>query len=107
MSSDTRFSVEAYRRAGTELGTQGQDLASEAQSFLAAVSDSSVLGRNDTLGSIAVMIYDGVIAHVEQCLGTLVDAYDGFGTTLHDSADAYEAVEADNVTLGSSTAGDL
>ena len=97
-----QFDPSAWRSGGGQMMSAGDTIASQSQSFLGAVSDPSVFGGNDILGSVASMIYGLVIERMGGCLDTLSEGYGTYGDLASQTGDAYAELEANNVELSGS-----
>lgn len=100
-----QFDVGALRKAATGMDAAAQDLADKTQSVMGRCSDLSVLGTNDTLGSLAQMLYAAVLERVQQTVDSLVDATHEQGTRLATAADLYAQVEKDNAQAAAAITG--
>ena len=97
--SPANFTVNpgTIQKASEGMAESAQDLVTKTQSLLGEVSDVSALGTNDTLGSLASMLYSAVLERVQETVDSVAQEYGGNADNLAQAAQAYNAVETDAV----------
>ncbi|SDD77957.1 WXG100 family type VII secretion target [Auraticoccus monumenti] len=98
-----QFEPESLRRAAAGMDDAAQELLSKAQALLSEVGDVSALGTNDTLGSIASMLYSAVLARVQETVDSVSSELGAHGGALASAAEGYAGTEDANAQLGTST----
>lgn len=99
--SHVQFDVDSLRRAGAGLIESADDLAARTQSVVAECGDLTVLGTNDTLGSVAQLLHAAVLQRVQETVDSLTSATGDHGKLLQAAGDAYSETETVNTQLGS------
>lgn len=90
---DVQFNLASLESSGKRMDAAVEDLVQRTQSLLAEVSDVSVLGTNDTLGSIASMLYGLAIGAVQESVASVQDEYGSQGDRIRQAAASYQAAE--------------
>lgn len=98
--SHVQFDVDSLRRAGAGMIESADDLAARTQSVVAECGDLTVLGTNDTLGSVAQLLYAAVLQRVQETVDSLTGATGDHGELLQAAAEAYSETETVNTQLG-------
>lgn len=101
MSDDIVIDTVALRRSADELSATAQHVHNTGQALLSQVSDLSVLGTHDTLGSLAQLLYGAVLARVSETLDSISTEYINHATALAQSAADYDEYEAAAAEAGS------
>lgn len=105
--SQVVFSPESWSSNGRRMAQAADDIGSRGQSFLSEVSDSSVFGGNDALGSVAAMLYGLVVERMGACIESLADGYQSYAETMITTGDVYQQLEAEQVMLSQNVAGEI
>lgn len=103
MGDFVTFSPGALRKGAEGFTDSAQGLDSRLQALLSEVGDVSALGTNDTLGSLASMVYGVILERVQETSGSISDEYDDQAEALAIAARAYASVEQENAELGGSS----
>ena len=93
MTEHMQFNPTVLESSSKRMDGAVDDLVSKTEALLGEVSDVSVLGTNDTLGSIASMIYGMAISAVEESVRSVQDEYGNHGGKLREAASQYAAAE--------------
>lgn len=93
MSENLQFNVEAINQSSKKMQATADDLVAQVNSLLASVGDPSVLGTNDTLGSVASMLYGLAMDAVKQCVESIQNEYGSHSGKLSEAAKLYQAGE--------------
>jgi hypothetical protein len=107
MAGQLRFSPTSWVSNGQKLSAAGDDLASASQSFLAGVSDPSVFGGNDLVGSVAAMIYGLMVERLGGCLDTVAEGFQAHGSLVTQAGETYQELEASQVSTAQRVEGAL
>lgn len=91
--ADVQFNLGSLEGSSKRMDAAVEDLVSKTQSLLGEVSDVSVLGTNDTLGSIASMLYGLAITAVEESVASVQEEYGSQGERIREAAASYQAAE--------------
>lgn len=105
MAGQIQFSPTSWETNGRKLSAAGHDLGSASQSFLATVTDASVFGGNDLVGSVAAMIYGLMVQRLGGCLDTLAEGFTAHGELVTQAGQTYQELEADQVSTAQSIQG--
>lgn len=106
MAENLQFDVGALEGSSKRMQAAVEDMVTKTQSLLGEVSDVSALGTNDTLGSIASMIYGLALQAVQESVASVQESYGEHGSKLSDAAAQYAAVE-EGFAQAASKAGSL
>lgn len=104
--SQLRFDSASYTKASAGMADAGDEIANRTEALLAQVSDLSVLGTNDILGSVCQMIYGTYLDIFSETVTGLSDSYGDTAARLAAAGRAYAEVEAANAQ-GASQMGEL
>lgn len=99
------FDPGALDKAAAGFDDAAQDLIGRTQSLMGEVGDVSALGTNDTLGSIASMMYAVVLERVQETVDSIAEEYSAQQGALSSAAQAYRSTEEANAQLGASSVG--
>ncbi|EPH03742.1 hypothetical protein HMPREF1531_01167 [Propionibacterium sp. oral taxon 192 str. F0372] len=102
---DIQFHPASWRSAGEKMSGAGTSFGSEIASLLEQVSDVEACGCNDggTLADAAIaMIYPPVVQAFQEAIQGIGQSVDTQGQMMQETADMYEATEADNTDLAQS-----
>lgn len=97
-----QFDPTSLKRAADGINEAVQDLVAKTQALMGEVSDVSVMGTNDTLGGIASMLYEAVLARVQETVDSVTEEYGAHGERLEAASQAYATTE-DNAVQASAT----
>lgn len=95
--TDLRINPDGLHRASSLLQGEVDSLVRQTEAVLAEVSDVSALGTNDTLGSLASMIYGLAIDRVRETVASVEQEYRLHAQKLEIAAVLYERTESANV----------
>ena len=107
MAGQLQFSPTSWVTNGHKLSAAGDDLGSASQSFLSSVSDASVFGGNDLVGSAGAMIYGLMIQRLGGCLDTLAEGMSAHGHLVTEAGETYADLESAQVETATSIEGML
>jgi len=107
MAGQLQFSPTSWVTNGNKLTAAGDDLASASQSFISSVSDPSVFGGNDLVGSVAAMIYGLMVQRLGGCLDTLAEGFSAHGSLVTQAGQVYQELEAGQVSTAQTIEGAL
>ena len=102
-----QFSPTPWVTNGHKLSAAGDDLGSASQSFISSVSDVSVFGGSDLVGSVAAMIYGLMVERMGGCLDTLAEGKTAHGSMVTQAGETYADLEASQVDRATSIEGML
>ena len=105
MAGQLQFSPTSWVTNGHKLSAAGDDLGSASQSFISSVSDASVFGGNDLVGSVAAMIYGLMVERMGGCLDTLAEGMAAHGSMVTQAGETYADLEASQVDRATSIEG--
>ena len=91
--ADVQFNLGSLEVSGRRMDAAVEDLVAKTQSLLGEVSDVSVLGTNDTLGSIASMLYGLAIGAVQESVASVQEEYGVHGGKIREAAAQYQTAE--------------
>lgn len=91
--ADVQFNLGSLEASGRRMDAAVEDLVSRTRALLDEVSDVSVLGTNDTLGSIASMLYGLAIGAVQESVASVEEEYGVHGGKIREAAAQYQAAE--------------
>ncbi|MGA4506586.1 hypothetical protein ACQB6R_13640 [Propionibacteriaceae bacterium G1746] len=91
--ADVQFNLASLDSSSKRMDAAVEDLVAKTQSLLGEVSDVTVLGTNDTLGSIASMLYGLAIQAVQESVASVQEEYGAHGGKLREAATQYAAAE--------------
>lgn len=94
--STIKFDPSSFRKGGQGITDAADDLKGKTHALLSEVSDLSALGTNDTLGSLAQVIYGAVLERVRETVDAVCENYGEHGGRLATAAKLYEDVERGN-----------
>jgi len=107
MADQLVFSPQSWTTSGHQLSSSGDAVAQASQSFLGAVSDSSVFGGNDLVGGTAALIYGLMVQRLGGCLDTLAEGFSAHGQMLVEAGQSYADLEQSQVDQAQSIEGAL
>ena len=94
-----RFEPSSLGRAADGVDSVAQQISRATHSLYGRVSDTSVVGDNDTFGRVAADMYRDVLEQAQRTIDSVIESYAGHSRALHRAAGAYERVEQDNTDL--------
>lgn len=94
--TDLRINPSGLRRASSSLQDEVDSFLRQTDALLAEVSDVTALGTNDTLGSLASMIYGLAIERVRETVQSVQQEYALHAQKLEIAAALYEQTEQAN-----------
>lgn len=100
MSEDHAFSVSQLRAGGQRMHASAEDLVSKTEALLGEVGDVSALGTNDTLGSVASMLYELALDAVRESITSIKDEYGEHGDKLTNAAEQFGTAEEGYAQVG-------
>ncbi len=98
---DIKFSPDSLRNGSKALQEVIDYLLGKTEELLDEVAKSHFLGKRDTLGQVASVLYEAVIELAKQCILNLLESFLEHAFKLDDAADIYERAELDNANAGS------
>ncbi len=107
MGDQITFSPTSWVTNGRRIADAGESISSATQSFVGSVSDPSVFGGNDLVGSVAAMIYGLMVQRLGGCLDTLAEGFSAHGEMVAQAGQAYEQLETSQVDQAQSIEGML
>ena len=96
MADGFQVDPQVLRDGGSGLLAAAQRLSEEWQRFTAAVQGMGPLFGNDPIGGLIGAGYQAAQGVAERSLGSVVQAFAGFGSGLSRMADRYDGVEQGN-----------
>lgn len=105
--TDVQFNLGSLEASSKRMDAAVQELVSKTQGLLGEVSDASVLGTNDTLGSIAQMLYQLAVQAVQESIASVQEEYGTHGGKLREASAQYQAAEQGFAEAGQKMVGDL
>lgn len=91
--ADVQFNTGSLDASSKRMDAAVEDLVAKTQALLGEVSEVSVLGTNDTLGSIASMLYGLAIQAVQESVASVQEEYGNHGGLLREASAQYAAAE--------------
>ena len=107
MAGQLQFSPTSWVTNGHKLSAAGDGLGSASQSFISSVSEPSVFGGNDLVGSVAAMIYGLMVQRLGGCLDTLAEGMSAHGHQMTEAGETYADLESSQVDQAASIEGML
>lgn len=94
MSNDLHINPDQLRNAAARLSAGSEDFTSQSAAMLSELSDPSFLGTNDTLGSIASMLYSLAIQAFQESINSIIEELGIQASLLSTAAYEYQAGDA-------------
>ncbi len=93
---ELKFSPDSLRNGSKALQEVIDYLLGKTEELLDEVATSDFLGKKDTLGEVASVLYEAVIELAKQCILNLLESFLEHAFKLDDAAAIYEQAEHDN-----------
>ena len=106
MADQLQYDFTSLDGSSKRMEAAAQDLATKTSSLMGEVSDATVLGTNDTLGSIASMLYSLAVQAVQESVDSVQEEYGVQGDKIASARAAFAAAEEGFAEAGAKMVGD-